>query len=88
MAFVICDQRNIITIVAMADQPTEKPEVKAPAPDAQEAPAAEKPAEQSSTGDNAAKTEGEASKEDTKVAEGESRIGCILRLLRTGLQCP
>ncbi|WZH39654.1 uncharacterized protein QYS62_000579 [Fusarium acuminatum] len=61
----------------MADQLTEKPEVEAPAPDAQEAPATEKPAEQSSTGDDAAKTEGEASKEDTKVAQDTKESGNV-----------
>ncbi|KAF5675027.1 PWWP domain-containing protein [Fusarium heterosporum] len=55
----------------MADQVTEKHEVEAPAPDVQGAPATERPAEPSSTGDDAAKTEGEASKEDTKVAQGD-----------------
>ncbi|KAM5373823.1 hypothetical protein ACJZ2D_006785 [Fusarium nematophilum] len=57
----------------MADQPNEKPEVAAPATDAQEAPATEKiPDESSSTADNAAKGDADAAKEDTK-ADGESK---------------
>ncbi|KAM0338933.1 hypothetical protein ACHAPU_011129 [Fusarium lateritium] len=63
----------------MADQVTEKPEVEAPAPGVQEAPATEKPAETSSAGDNAAKAEGQASEEDTKVAQVslESRLNFL-----------
>ncbi|KAM0563967.1 hypothetical protein ACHAPJ_000175 [Fusarium lateritium] len=54
----------------MADQLNEKPEVEAPAPGAQEAPATEeKPAESSSTGGDTAKAEGETAKEDTKTSE-------------------
>jgi hypothetical protein len=69
---VYIDQRNIISIFIMSDQLTEKPEVDTPAPDAQEAPSAEKPVEQSSTGDDAAMTDVEGNKEETKVAEGKS----------------
>jgi hypothetical protein len=62
---------NIITALAMADQINEKPEVEATAPDAQEVPTAEQPAEPSSIGNEAAKADGEANKEDTKIAEGK-----------------
>lgn len=56
----------------MADQVAEKPEVEAPATDAQEAPATEKTVEPSSNGDDTAKADGEANKEETKAAEGKS----------------
>ncbi|WXC55444.1 hypothetical protein SNK03_001395 [Fusarium graminearum] len=59
----------------MSDQLTEKPEIEAPAPDAQEAPSAEKPTEPSSTGEDAAMADAEANKEETKVAEGNNKAG-------------
>lgn len=62
---------DIITAIAMADQINEKPEVEATASGAQEVPAAEKPTEPSSIGNDAAKADGEANKEDTKTAEGK-----------------
>lgn len=66
------EQRNIIiNLLTMSDQLAEKPEVEAPAPEAQAAPSNEKPAEPSSTGDDAAKADGEMNKEETKVAEGK-----------------
>lgn len=62
---------NIVTAIAMADQINEKPEVEVTAPGAQEVPAAEKPTEPSTIGNEAAKADGEANKEDTKTAEGK-----------------
>ncbi|RGP75436.1 pwwp domain-containing 3 [Fusarium longipes] len=59
----------------MSDQLAEKPEVEAPAPDAQEASSTEKPVEPSSTGDDAAKADGKADKEETKLAEENKEAG-------------